>query len=118
MPFDRLMINNCNDSMKTLNCPLTFPAATTGTKGYIFLKAEWACNVISFNCKTDSGTATIVVKKNGTAITGLTAVSCTSTTLDTAITAVAIAIGDNITIEFSVVSSPVNLCAELILIRL
>lgn len=117
MANQKIDVSNCNSELISGGITQTFPAPTTDTKSYYFLKAEWTFNILSFNCKTDSGTATVVVKKNGSAVTGLSGVSCTSTISDTDITPVAVAAGDNITVEFSAVSSPINLCAELIIAR-
>lgn len=63
-----------------------------------------------YGVQTTSGTCTFVVKINGTAVTGLSAVAATSTSQDVAATAAnTVAIGDTVTVEYSAASSPVNL---------
>lgn len=63
-----------------------------------------------YGVKTTAGTCTFAVKINGTAVTGLSAVSVTTSTQDVAATAAnSVAIGDAVTIEYTAASSPANL---------
>ena len=62
----------------------------------------------------DSGTVTVAAKINGTNITGLSAVSVTSTKATTNGTAAnTVAVGDEISFTFSSASTPVNFRATL-----
>ena len=71
-----------------------------------------------YGLKHTSGTSTLAVKINGTSVTGLSAISVTSTAQDvTASGANTVAAGDQITFVLSSVSSPVDIFSTLDITR-
>lgn len=63
-----------------------------------------------YGLKTTSGTATLSVKINGTAITGLSGITASSTSQDVVASGGnTVAIGDEVSVEYTSVSSPVDL---------
>lgn len=71
-----------------------------------------------YGLKHTSGTSTLAVKINGTSVTGLSALSVTSTPQNaTASGANTVAVGDQVTYVLSSVSSPVNLFSTLSITR-
>ena len=80
----------------------------------VLVRAPFAFTINSFTVDLDSGTVTIAVKINGTNVTGLSAVSASSTLSTTNGTAAnTVAIGDVIALTFSSASTPVNLRATI-----
>ncbi|CAB4177872.1 hypothetical protein UFOVP1004_33 [uncultured Caudovirales phage] len=82
---------------------------------YLDQKAQVARTINGlYGLKTTSGTCTLSVKINGTAVTGLSALSVTSTSQDAVATAAnTVAAGDIVTLEYTAVSSPVDMRATL-----
>lgn len=69
-----------------------------------------ARTIQSLAIKTSSGTCTAAIKIDGTAVTGISAVSVTSTeTVATATALNTVAIGQTITLDISSVSNPLDL---------
>lgn len=81
----------------------------------IYAKARYAFTVNGvYGIRTTSGTATAKVTINGTAVTGLSAISVTSTTQDVAASgANTVAVGDIVALEFTAVSSASEFRMEL-----
>ncbi len=80
----------------------------------VLVRAPFAFTIDSFTVDLDSGTVTIAVKINGTNVTGLSAVSASSTKATTNGTAAnTVAVGDVIALAFSSASTPVGLRATI-----
>jgi hypothetical protein len=88
--------------------PVIFAAPAAAT--YTLLLATVQGKIIdSIRVKTDSGTATFALKINSTAISGLSAITATPTkTAYSATSGNVMAVDDDLKIEFTAVSSPVN----------
>lgn len=89
--------------------PVFDPAPADGTY-YFTVRAPYALTINSFTADVDSGTMSVVVKINGTDVTGLAgpvAVSSTKATTN-ATAANTVAAGDEITYVVSSASTPVN----------
>jgi hypothetical protein len=79
------------------------------SKTYVLeLSAPAPFTITLFSIKTASGTCTAALNRNGSAITGLSAVSVTSTISNTVVSQ-AVSVGDLITLVLSSVSSAVDL---------
>lgn len=80
----------------------------------VLVRVPFAGTINSLTVDLDSGTVTIAVKINGTDVTGLSAVSASSTKATTNATAAnTLAVGDVVSFTYSSASSPVNLRATL-----
>lgn len=85
------------------------PAPVNETR-YFSLYAPFACTIDTLTHKLSSGTCTIAIAINGTPITGLSAVSVSSTKTHTNATAGnSVAAGDELTYVISSASTPVGL---------
>ena len=102
------------DSLKVETTGIHDTAPVVGVI-YLDQKAQVARTINGlYGIRTTSGTCTITVKINGTAVTGLASISVTSTPQDvTASGANTVAAGDVVTFEYTAVSSPVDLRATL-----
>ena len=102
------------DSLKVETFTIHDTAPVVGSV-FVDAKAQIARTINGlYGLRTTSGTATITVKINGTAVTGLSSISVTSTPQDvTASGANTVAAGDVVTFEYTAVSSPVDLRATL-----
>jgi len=84
------------------------------------LKAYAGYTIDSLTLQTDNGTLTVTVKINGTAITGLSGISATTTITETTATALkTVAVGDLVTIEWSTAytGTPTTIYTELNMTR-
>lgn len=81
------------------------PTATTYTP---FLDSSYGYTVVSLSAKTSSGFLSFTISKNGTAITGLSGTIITTEGLWTATAGNVFSAGDDLSIAFSSLSSPVN----------
>lgn len=80
----------------------------------VLVRAPFAFTINSFTVDLDSGTVTIAVKINGTNVTGLSAVSASSTKATTNGTAAnTVAVGDVVSLTFSSASTPIGLRATI-----
>lgn len=91
----------------------------TASTYVIVTKARFSFTINGiYGVKHTSGTSTLAVKINGTNVTGMSAISVTSTAQDvTASGANTVAVGDQITFVFSSVSSPADLFSTLDITR-
>lgn len=98
------------DSLKIETLTIHDTAPVVGSI-YLDAKAQIARTINGlYGIRTTSGTATLAIKINGTAVTGLSAVSVTSTPQDVTASALnTVAAGDVVTLEYTAVSSPVDL---------
>lgn len=81
---------------------LTYPLDTYAPFGYTVTEV--------YQIQTSSGTVTAALKINGTAITGLSSISVTSTPQNVAATgANTVSVGNAVSLVFSSASSPVNI---------
>lgn len=99
--------------VETLTIHIAAPAVTTI---YIDAKAEYYYTINSVKgIKTTAGTATVAVKINGTAVSGLSAISVTTTAQDVAASGVNVVVspGDLLTFEITAVSSAANLICNI-----
>lgn len=81
---------------------------------YLLLKASSALTIDSITTKTISGTATFTLKINSTAITGITTITADSTEVTTSATALNdVSVGDDIILEVTSVSTPVDFIGTL-----
>lgn len=101
------------DALKVQSYVGMIPVATDGTYP-LDLYAAYAGTINTLKIITDSGTTTAAVKINGTNVTGISAVSVSSSiATGTASAANTFAVGDKITLVLSSGSSPVNLAFTL-----
>lgn len=77
---------------------------------YLFLNAPFACTIDEITVKTSTGTVTMAVEIEGTAVTGLGSISVTSSkATSTASAANTVAAGDEVTMILSAVNATVDL---------
>lgn len=114
MANDRIQIDNLNATARTEFWPITIADPTTSTKVYFAVYAEYPFEILGVYVKSDEGTATCAINKNGEAVTGLSAVEISSSGAATSLeTAASVDTGDSVTLTFSVVSDAQNVCVQL-----
>jgi hypothetical protein len=92
---------------------ITIPIPSVTSK--IIFTAPFAMTLLAFNnIKTVSGTATLIIKINGTAVTGLNSISVTSTPQDITVSGgAAITSGQDVSYQITAISSPIDLTGTL-----
>lgn len=96
-------------SLAVYDFPMHLEAATVKTY-YLLPSANVAYTINNLYAGDVSGTATVAIKINGTAVTGLSAVSVTSTPGTTNATALnSVSVADTVTVVITAASTPVDL---------